>query len=65
MTAECESTASPPPRRPEARCRPSFILAINILAEGSHRSHKRSASEPSPDFSQKKSFPRKAAPCPL
>jgi len=41
MTAQGESTASPPCKRPEARCRfegtGNFILAINIPAGGSRR----------------------------
>lgn len=63
MTAECESTAPPPLRRPEVRCDPAFILVPNILAEGSRTLHPRNIAEQAPDFSQKNRGQPKVPPC--
>lgn len=64
MTAERESTASPPLRRPEARCRPDFMLAANILAEGSRTSSQRTLEKRTQDSSQKNRGRPKVHICP-
>ncbi len=63
MTVQRESTALPPLRRPEVRCRPAFMLATNILAEGSRTLHPRNIAEQAPDFSQKNRGQPKVPPC--